>query len=295
MTTLQAELRRRITGMVDDPQGHAAINGVSLHSAREPGLLVPALFHPTIYVVVQGAKRLVLGDREIRYGAGELVLLGIDLPALVQVTEASDDVPYLAVEIALDREVLGALAAAMPLHPREDRHAVSVHPIPEAVLQAMLGLLRLIDDPTDVQVLAAAVKREVLYRVLRSPGGDGLLQLAQADSALARIGRATEWMHDHLEAPVTIEHLASRAGMSLTSFHRIFRSATGTTPGHYHKMLRLHEARRLVALRCDTFTRIAATVGYASPSQFSRDYKRAFGSPPTTDAKHFAGSSQTRV
>lgn len=285
---MHTELRRRIAAAVDDPRGYAAIRGVTLHAERAPGALTSALFHPTLYMVVQGAKRLVMGDQEILYGGGELVLLRIDVPAFVQVTEASEDVPYLAVEIALDREVLGALAAGMAPVSREDRRVVSVHPLPSPVLEPTLRLLRLMDDPTDARVLADAAKREILYRVLKSPGGDSLLQLAQADSVLTRIGRATEWMHDHLEAPLRIDHLTSRAGMSVTSFHRNFKSATGTTPGQYHKMLRMHEARRLVALRSDTLARIAAMVGYASASHFSRDYKRAFGSPPMTDAKRFA-------
>lgn len=287
MTALDAELGRRIAAAVDDPHGHAAIPGVTLHAVRTPGPPVSVLFAPTLYLVVQGAKRLMLGDREIAYGGGELVVMGLDLPALVQVTEASRAAPYLAIEIALDRQVLAALAAQIPFRLRDDREALTITPLPAPVLEAAVRLLQLMDDPTDARVLAEAVKREILYRVLVSPGGDSLLQLLQAQSVIARIGHVTEWMRDNVDAPARIDHLASRAAMSVTSFHRAFKTVTGTTPGQYHKMLRLHEARRLVAARSDSLTRIAAAVGYTSPSQFSRDYKRAFGAAPVTDARRF--------
>ncbi|MCZ2811945.1 AraC family transcriptional regulator [Modestobacter sp. VKM Ac-2979] len=287
MAGLYAEMRRRIAAAADDPEGRAAIPGVTLHAVRTPSVPARVLFQPTLYLVVQGAKRLMLGDREITYGGGELVLMGLDLPALVQVTRASEDEPYLSMEIALDRQVLAAVAAEMPSGSRDDAEALTVGPLPAAVLEPALRLLQLMDVPTDARVLADAVKREILYRVLSSPGGASLTQLIQADSLLARIGQVTEWMRDHLEEPVRIDELASRAAMSVTSFHRGFKSVTGTSPGRYHKMLRLHEARRLIVARSDNLVRISAAVGYVSPSQFSRDYKREFGSAPVVDARRF--------
>jgi AraC-like DNA-binding protein len=237
--------------------------------------------------VVQGAKTNMLGDREITYRGGELVMAGVALPTLAQVTEASVKAPYLAVEIALERKVLGALATHLPFPSHPGSEALTVRPFPEAAVEPTLRLLQLMGDPTDADVLAESVKREILYRVLRSPGGDSLLRLVQVNSVLARIGDVAEWMHDHLETPVRVEDLADRAGMSASSFHRSFREATGTTPVQYHKLLRLHEARRRVATRSGNLTRISAAVGYASPSQFSRDYKRAFGLAPVVDAQRF--------
>jgi transcriptional regulator GlxA family with amidase domain len=131
------------------------------------------------------------------------------------------------------------------------------------------------------------VKREILYHVLKGEGRDRLLQMVRAEHMLAGIGQATAWMHDHLDAPIAVEDIASRAEMSVSTFYRAFKEATGTTPAQYHKMLRLHEARRLVALRSRTMAAISEAVGYASPAQFSRDYKRAFGSAPIHDARSF--------
>ncbi|MEU6716372.1 helix-turn-helix domain-containing protein [Nonomuraea sp. NPDC046802] len=163
--------------------------------------------------------------------------------------------------------------------------AVGVYRLPSSALNATLGLVRLMDDPADVRVLADGLKREVLYRVLGSEAGDALLQMVRAEEKLADIGRVTDWMHRHLEAPVSVEDLASRAQMSVSAFYRAFRYATGTTPAQYHKMLRLHEARHLLMLRSRNVTSVSEAVGYASPAQFSRDYKRAFGSAPIHDAR----------
>ncbi len=141
--------------------------------------------------------------------------------------------------------------------------------------------------PADAHILAEGVKREILYRVLNSEGGDALLQMVRAEETLTRIGQVTDWMHSHLNTPISVENLALRAGMSVATFYRLFKDATGTTPAQYHKMLRLHEARRLVALQSCNMFAVSEAVGYASPAQFSRDYKRAFGLAPSQDAKRF--------
>lgn len=284
LTAQHAELASAFAAVVASA-GHTPIGGVTLHIERMPGPPTAALFPPSLYIVAQGAKRLLLGEREIVYGGGDLVLMGLDLPALVQVTEASNDAPYLSIEIALDRQVIAAVAAELPQAPQGHGEAFVVGPLPSSVVEPALRLLRLMNNSADVRILADGVVREIIYRVLVSPGGHTLLQLLQAGSALARIAETTAWMHDHLDSPTSIDFLAGRAAMSATSFHREFKSATGTTPVRYHKMLRLHQARRLVVAKSDNLNRIAAAVGYASPSQFSRDYKRAFGSPPALDAK----------
>ncbi|WP_250007176.1 AraC family transcriptional regulator [Actinoplanes sp. M2I2] len=288
MTTLHTEIRARIAAAADRPDAQGRIDGLQLYRARAPEPPIPLIFRPSLYLVFQGAKRLLLGDREVAYREGDLVMAGVDLPALAQVTEASEQAPYLAVEIALDHRVLGALAAELPAPPPRPSQALTIQPLPGAVHEPVLRLLRLLDDPVDARILADGVKREILYRVLTAPEGDILLDLVRADSVLARIGEVTAWMHGHLGTPVDVDHLAGRARMSVTSFHRSFKAATGTTPILYHKQLRLHEARRLVAVKDASLAQIAASVGYASPAHFSRDYKRAFGAAPQVDAKRFS-------
>lgn len=285
---IEAELRNRIVAAFDRPEEHAAIDGVALYVTRETVAPVLTFFHPTLYVVLQGAKRIILGSRQIDYHGGELVLMGVGLPALVEITEATEETPYLAVELAIDRQVLGELVAQMPPRPLTRVRAVGVYSLPPSAICATLRLLQLMESPDDARILAQGVKREILYRILNSDGRDGLLQMVRAEQTLASIGQVTDWMHDHLDAPIAVEDIASRAEMSVSTFYRAFKEATGTTPAQYHKMLRLHEARRLVALRSRSMASISEAVGYASPAQFSRDYKRAFGSAPIHDAKSFS-------
>jgi len=284
---VEAELCERVVAAVDRSEEHAPIDGVTLHVTREVVAPVLTLFHPALYVVLQGAKRLVLGGRQIDYHGGQLVLMGLDLPVLVEIIEATERAPYVAVELAIDRRVLGDLVTQMPPRSPDRGRPVGVFPLPPSALSATLRLVRLMESPTDARVLAEGVKREILYRVLSNEGGDGLLQMVRAEETLATIGRATDWMHDHLDTPIAVEELAARAEMSMSTFYRAFKDATGTTPTQYHKTLRLHEARRLVALRSRSMTAISETVGYASPAQFSRDYKRTFGSAPLHDAQRF--------
>ncbi|MCO6000160.1 AraC family transcriptional regulator [Actinoallomurus sp. WRP9H-5] len=207
----------------------------------------------------------------------------MDLPALTHVTEADETKPYMAVELPLDLAMLVDLATDMQLLPGTEAQAISVRPLPEAVLDPTLRLLQLLDAPMDAKILSGGLKREIVYRVLTSSHGDSLVQLITVDGVLQRISGSTEWMRHHIDRPVDVGTLANRAGMSVTSFHRHFKAATGTTPVEYHKRIRLHEARRLLAGETETISRIAMAVGYASPSQFSRDYKRAFGTPPAAD------------
>jgi AraC-like DNA-binding protein len=236
-----------------------------------------------LYLVFQGAKQLIFGDEVIDYRSDDVVMMGMAIPALSRVTEADDAAPYLAVELSLDLGTIAELAMKLDMSPRQTAQAFAVCPLPKSVLEPTFRLLRLLDSPTDAEILADGLKREIVYRMLASPHGGFLLQLVRMDGVLARIRLATEWMRDNLNAPIHVASLANQAGTSVTSFHRHFKSATGTTPVEYHKRLRLHEGRRLLASTTDTVARISSTVGYASPSQFSRDFKSAFGTPPTTD------------
>lgn len=277
------EIRARLVGAADDPAIDPSTAGVRLHIARAPWGPMPVMFERMLYLVFQGGKRLVIGGRSLTYGAGDLVTMAVDLPAIVEVTQASDRAPYLAVEIPLDLPELTSLIADMPPWVPADVPSVGIHPLPPSVLEPTLRLVRLMSTPADAKVLAAGLRREILYRVLSTPGGDALRVLVVSDSALASIGTVMRWMQRHLDSAIPVAALAAMANMSVTSFHRHFKKATGTSPLIYHKTIRLHEARRRLAARTDSVANIATAVGYVSPSQFSREYKRAFGSAPSRD------------
>ncbi len=263
--------------------------GVKVRVSRSPSDPAQVLFDPVLHLPFQGRKRLVAGSTSIDYGAGDLVILAAHMPAFVEVTAATGETPYLALEIPFDRHALSALVAEMPARAAavSDAGPVTVNAVPETVLGPVLRLLQLQSEPAAAAVLAADVRREIYYRLLDSPLGDRLRELLQAESTLARIDDVTSWMQDHFDQGVRMEDLAARAQMSVGSFHRQFRQITGSTPGAYHKAVRLHEARRQIVEQAGTLAQIASRVGFVSPSQFSRDYKRTFGTAPSHDATAF--------
>lgn len=257
--------------------------GVRVHVALHPSPPAPVIFEPMLYLVFQGSKRLLLHGGEISYGPGDVVTTAVHTPALAQVVTASADQPYRALEIPFDQQLVTALIAELGTLPSTPAEVVAVHPLPEAVLDPVLRLLQLAHDPTAARILADGAKREIWYRVITGANGGAFIDLTRTTSTLARVHEVTTWMHQHLDEPLDTGRVAALANMSVTSLYRLFKAATGASPGSYHKQLRLMEARRRVAERTDTIQRIASSVGYASASQFTRDYRRNFGTAPTTD------------
>lgn len=262
---------------------------IKVRVSRSPSEPAQVLFDPVLHLPFQGRKRLIAGSTTIDYGAGDLVILAAHMPAFVEVTEATEATPYVALEIPFDRHALSTLVAEMPTRTatRLDAGPITVAAVPDTILEPVLRLVRLQSEPAAAAVITAGVRREIYYRLLDSDLGDALRELLQAESTLTRIDDVTSWMQAHVEHGVRIEDLASRARMSVGSFHRQFRQVTGTTPGAYHKAVRLHEARRQIVEQAGTLAQIASSVGFVSASQFSRDYKRAFGSAPSHDVSSF--------
>lgn len=184
-------IRSLIARHAVDSDARWSAAGVRLHLSRSPSAPVPIVFEPMLYLVFQGRKHVMLDDRVIDYGSGDLVVSCLDLPALTRVTEADETRPYMAVELPLDLTVLVDLAADMRLTPGTGEEAVSVRPLPDTVLDPVLRLLRLLDTPMDARILAGGLKREITYRVLASPHGESLLRLVNVDGVLRRIRRST--------------------------------------------------------------------------------------------------------
>ncbi|WP_157017586.1 AraC family transcriptional regulator [Cryptosporangium arvum] len=277
------EISRRLGDIAPTATTDVPALGVRVHVATDVAPPAPVIFEPMLYLVFQGAKRILLSDREISYGPGELVTTAAHIPALAEVVAASDRFPYRALEIPFDQQLVTALIAELGELPSSPAESVAVNPLPRSVLDPVSRLLELAHDPDAARVLAAGVKREIWYRILTGPNGGAFVELTRTHSALGLVHELTQWMHEHLHEPLDVGRAATHANMSVTSLYRLFKAATGTSPGSYHKRLRLMEARRRVVERSDTVGRIAAAVGYASPSQFTRDYRRAFGTSPTAD------------
>jgi AraC-like DNA-binding protein len=264
---------------------NTAVSALKLSRFSSPSELVALVYEPSLCVVAQGAKEVVLADEAYRLDPAQSLLVSVDLPVAARVVEASPERPYLAVRIALDPAVVGELLAdgvtAPPLGP--PARGLGATPVEPPLLDAVTRLVALLDSPQDVGPLAPLVLREITYRLLTGPQGTRLRQIASAGAPAHRIARAIRLLKDHFADPLQIESLARQVGMSPSAFHLHFKGVTAMSPLQYQKRLRLQEARRLMLGEGLDAAEAAFRVGYESPSQFSREYRRTFGAPPRRD------------
>ena len=246
---------------------------------------VPAMYETMLCFVLQGAKRVTIGDRTIEYRGANFLIASVDLPATGQIVQASPEEPYMAVAFALDPATVAALLLDLPQHgDGEVASGFAIGPMTVDLADPLLRLLRLLDAPADIPVFAPMLEREILYRILQGPQGAMLRQIGRSTSRLSQIRHAVEWIRKNFAEPLRVERLASLAGMSASSFHRHFKAVTSMSPLRYHKQIRLQEARRRLLAQPGEAARVAFAVGYESASQFSREYARLFGLPPARDA-----------
>ena len=259
----------------------ALLPGVRVLASTTPTEPMPGLTDPVFALVVRGRKRTVLNDTMFEYGAGEYLVCSVELPLIAHVIEA----PYLVFGMTLKPTVIaGLLLATATERDRADVPGLAVSRAGDDLLDPIVRLLRLLDRPGDLPVLAEAIEREIHWRLITGEQGAMVRQIGLADSRLAQIGRALRWIREHYADLFRIEDAARVAGMSVTSFHRHFRAVTAMSPLQYQKQIRLQEARaRLIAAPHDVAA-VGFEVGYESASQFSREYRRVFGLPPGQDA-----------
>jgi AraC-like DNA-binding protein len=245
-----------------------------------------ALTEPLLVVMAQGGKRLLLGDQVHEYRAGQCLVVTAALPVTGHYVDARPDNPALGLGLVLRAADIVPLLLDAPAGrwSRTTAPAMATGDAGADLLDAVARLLRLLDHPDDVPVLAPMVRREILWRLLTGPHGAMVREIGLADSGLTHVSRAIGWIRDNYAEPMRIAHLAGLAGMSPSAFHRHFRAVTAMSPLQFQKRIRLQEARSLLAARPGDVAGIGHLVGYDSPSQFNREYRRLFGTPPGQDS-----------
>ncbi|NIE68655.1 AraC family transcriptional regulator [Burkholderia sp. Ax-1719] len=286
MTAALDELRALIARHAGpDLAPHRLMPGLFL--VREPGPTLPCqvVVEPVFSLIVQGAKRVEIGKQAFSYRAGQCLVVSVDLPANAYVVEATPEQPYLGLGLMLRPEAIAGLLleSGNPRTVGEGRSGIAIGELSSDLADPVVRLLRLLDRPSDVPILATSLEREILWRLINGPQGAMVRQIGLADSRMSQIGRAVRWLRGHFAEAVRIEDLAGIAGMSVTSFHRHFRNVTSMTPIQYQKQIRLQAARTRLMTTCEDVSAVGFAVGYESPSQFSREYRRMFGKPPGQD------------
>jgi len=279
-----------------DDQFPSAIPALSLFREDEPTEPMSAVYEPSICMVVQGAKRVLLGNEQYVYNDHQYLITSVDLPTFFQVIEASKEMPLLGLKLTFDiQEVSGLLVDSNFPHHRAQQsgHAMATSEITLPLLTAFQRLIDLLDEEHDIPILAPIIQKEIIYLLLVGEQGARLRQIAAAGSQSQYIAGAIEWLKNNFTQQLRIDDLASQASMSTSSFHNHFRSMTALSPLQYQKHLRLHEARRLMLAESLDAATAAFQVGYESPSQFSREYNRQFGAPPLRDITKLRQMSAT--
>lgn len=244
------------------------------------------LYEPALCLVAQGAKQVLLGQDIYTYNAERYLVVSVDLPVISQVIEATAEEPYLCLRLDLNIPTLNELALELGLKPPRtegSQPGLRLAAVSRELEDAACRLLELLESPRDIPILAPIIEREILYRLLLGDESSMVLQIAFSESRLSQINKAITSLKRSFRQPLRIDDLAAKANMSTSSFHLHFKQVTGMSPLQYQKALRLQEARRLLlGLSLDAAT-VGYSVGYESPSQFSREYARLFGEPPVRD------------
>jgi AraC-like DNA-binding protein len=267
------------------------MEGLLLLRQAIPSSLEASLYEPVLCLILRGRKQVSIGEQSFSFGPGECLLVSHDLPVRSRITKA----PYLALVLEIDVATIRKLydEVAVSLLGGKHARAAETHRADAGLLDALRRYLALADSPTDANVLGPLVSKEIHYRLLAAPFGGMLRNLIRHDSYASAIARAIGHIRGDVRSPIAIPDLARRVGMSASSFHKHFKTITSTTPLQFQKELRLLEARRLLKTGGSSVTTAAFDVGYESPSQFSREYTRKFGVPPSHDRPSASDSSRS--
>lgn len=266
------------------------VQGLHLHRISCPGGPSHGIQTPALGLIAQGTKRVMVGDEVYVYDPMHYLVSSVDLPVVGQVAIASDEQPYLGLRLDLDVEEISMLIRDESLPPATHADATRglyVNRLGTPMLDAVLRLLRLLDTPEDIPILAPMIKREILYRLLMNGPGARLRQIALQDSQTQRIAKAILLLRENFAQPLRVEAIAKDVHMSVSSLHHHFKAVTAMSPLQYQKQLRLQEARRLMLIDMTDAATAAHRVGYESASQFSREYSRLFGAPPVRDTRRW--------
>jgi AraC-like DNA-binding protein len=240
------------------------------------------VYEPALCVILQGEKQTNVDNRTFRTSVGDSIVISHHVPVYAKVTQASIDVPYLALIIKIDLKVIRSLHFEIEqiIETQDRAFSVDAERADSALISTLDRLMTTIDNPIEAQLIGPAILKELHLRVLRAPHGGMLRQMISSNSAANNIARSIKHIRNNYRAGLLVAEMAQEVSMSESSFYQKFREITGTTPHQYQKSLRLMEAQTLLSLDGYAVSDAAFAVGYESASHFSRDYLKKFGMPP---------------
>lgn len=286
----QQELVERLAALTVIEGENSVFDGLQCFRWSNPTQPKHGMYSPSMCAIAQGAKEVTFGEERLRYDPNNYLLTSLDVPVISQVVEATPEKPYLGFKIEFDPTIIASVIVEAGISAGRNDASVksmAVSSLQDDLLDALVRLLRLADSKDDVRVVSPMVTREIIYRLLKSDQGARLRQMAVFGGHTHRITKAVQILRTKYNENINIEGLAQELGMSVSSFHQHFKTATSMSPLQFQKTLRLQEARRLLLTEDIDASSAAELVGYDDASQFSREYKRTFGEPPKRDVGRF--------
>ncbi|MGV1832868.1 AraC family transcriptional regulator [Agrobacterium vitis] len=276
---------RALAAKAENRRTETGIPRVAMVQGEIPEHQLASVYDPMVNLILTGSKTMTVGDRTFHYDPATYFVMSVDLPAVGSVHPSTAGEPYLAVSLTLDPTIVAGLIHDLPAKVSSELFGsgFSVAPVNEDFLDAWIRMLRLMERPDEIAALSPAYEREILFRVLQGPLGWMLRDIATPDTALSRISVAINWIRLNFAETIRVEALAEMAALSVSAFHRHFKAVTALSPLQYQKRVRLLHARSMLIAGQGNATSISFGVGYESPNQFSREYARLFGLPPSKD------------
>ena len=288
MQAHREELVERIVRVVREDGTVQTLKGLYLSRSSLPLKPLHSVLKPSVCVIAQGSKEVLLGESRYRYDPSHYLLATVELPRVSQVLEASKERPYLSLRLDLDPTLVSSVmveAGHASSRDHADVRAIAVSPLDGNLLDAFVRLTRLLDAPAEARVLRPLITREIIYRLLMGEQGSRLRHLALHGGYTPYIARAVARLRQDFDQPLHVEGLARELGMSVSGFHHHFKAVTAMSPLQFQKRLRLQEARRLMLGEDLDAASAAYRVGYHDASHFNREYKSLFGVPPMRDVQ----------
>ncbi len=288
-------MRAELAALIDQRTGtdgafDTQIPRLMLARVSQIGLPVHTVYEPAFCILAQGSKRVLLGDEVYVYDSSHYLVAAQNLPVSAQAFDATPEAPYLGLRLTFDVKEIAALALELQLAsaraPRTGaQRGIYTGELSATLLDPVLRLVKLLATPEDIAALAPLITREILYRLLKSPDGWRLVQMAMVDSHSQRIAQAINQLSQRFSEPLRIDELAHEVHMSVSTLHHHFKAVTAMSPLQFQKQLRLQTARHIMISEHVDAATAGHRVGYESQSQFNREYSRFFGLPPARDVK----------
>jgi AraC-like DNA-binding protein len=291
----RAELAERIAQAIPQDGTIEPLKGLHFYRSSSPSEPCHSVSIPAFCTIAQGSKEILLGSDRYQYDPMHYLLATVELPIVSQIFEASKAQPYLSLRLDLDPTLVGSVMveAGYPSpQSRANVKAIDVSPLDASLLDAVVRLVRLLDTPSEAQILMPLVTREIIYRLLIGEQGSRLRHIAVLGGYTHHIARAVDRLRKDFDQPLRIESIARELGMSISGFHHHFKSVTAMSPLQFQKQLRLQEARRIMLGQNLDATSAAYRVGYDDASHFNREYKRFFGKPPMRDVERLREATE---